>query len=157
MSTTKGSSKSGAGSAQLKQLKATVEQLRKRLASEAKKRQLDLDVVKQAKRARDEVTKQVDELRKRGTRMANELRKALLESERARKAREDALSRITELKAELVRRTKEVRMKSAELATLARQSAERAREIIQSEPQQEKEEREAVSSNSNPDRNDFDR
>jgi len=43
------------------------------------------------------------------------------------------------------------------LAALARQSAERAREIIQSEPQQEKEERDAISSNSNPDMNDLGR
>jgi chromosome segregation ATPase len=128
-----GSRTGGVGAGQLKQLRSTIDQLRKRLESEAKKHKIDLDFAKQAKQAREQVVKQVNELKARGQKLATELKKALTDSTRAQKAREEAMEKISELKAQLSHRTEELRRKTAELAELARESAGRARDIITSE------------------------
>ncbi len=118
---------------QLKQLRATVQELRAKLAKETKKRRLDARILGEAKRARDRVSRQVAALGAQGRKLAGELKKALIEGDRRKKAREQALARIAELKAELVRRSEELKRKSVELGKLARESAERARIIWQSE------------------------
>ena len=118
---------------QLKQLRATVQELRAKLAEETKKRRLDVRILGEAKRARDQVSRQVAALGAQGRKLAGELKKALTEGDRRKKAREQALARIAELKAELVRKSEELKRKSVELGKLARESAERARIIWQSE------------------------
>ncbi len=131
-----GSCRSGGASAparQLKQLRATVQELRAKLAEETKKRRLDARILGEAKRARDRVSGQFAALGAQGRKLAGELKKALIEGDRRKRAREQALARIAELKAELVRKREELRRKSVELGKLARESAERARIIWQSE------------------------
>ena len=128
----------GAASApagQLKQLRATVQELRAKLAQATHKRRLDVRVLNEAKRARDQVSRQMKLLRDRGRKLAGELRKALTESDRRHKAREQALAKIAELKAELIRKTEALKHKSHELAQLARESAHRARAILQEQPE----------------------
>ncbi len=118
---------------QLKQLRATVQELRAKLAEETKKRRLDARVLGEAKRARDQVSRQVAALGAQGRKLAGELKKALIEGDRRKKAREQALAKIAGLKAELMRKSEELKRKSVELGKLARESAERARIIWQSE------------------------
>lgn len=131
-----GSRRGGGASAparQLKQLRATVQELRAKLAEETKKRRLHARILSEAKHARDQVSRQVAALGAQGRKLAGELKKALTEGDRRKKAREQALTRIAELKAGLVRKSEELKRKSVELGKLARESAERARIIWQSE------------------------
>ena len=122
-----------ATSRQLKQLRATVRELRAKLVQEAKKNRLDLRLLNQAKRVRGQISRQVAALREQGRKLAGELKKTLTEAGRRKKARDQALARIAELKAELVRKTEDLKRKSLELGQLARESAKRARTIWQSE------------------------
>ncbi len=131
-----GSRPRGAASApasQLKQLRATVQELRAKLVQAAEKRRLDSRLLNEAKRARDEVSRQVKALREQGRKLAGELRKALTESDRRRKAREQALAKVAGLKAELARKTEVLKHKSHELGQFARESAQRARAIVRAE------------------------
>jgi chromosome segregation ATPase len=112
-----------------------VQELRAKLAQATDKRRLDLRLLNEAKRAREQVLRQVNALREQGRKLAGELRKALTESDRRHKAREQALAKIAELKTELRRKTEELKRKSHELAELARESAHRARAILQERPE----------------------
>jgi seryl-tRNA synthetase len=127
------SSVSAMASAQLKQLRKNVDQLKTRLQKEAKGRSLDARLLKEAKSARDQLAKQIGALREQGTRLSSQLRKALSDSDKREQARQQALNKIAELRTELTRRTEEVKRKSEELAKLARESAGRARDIIMGE------------------------
>jgi chromosome segregation ATPase len=126
----------GAASApagQLTQLRATLQELRAKLAQATHKRRLDVRMLNEAKRAREQVSRQMNALREQGRKLAGELRKALTESDRRHQAREQALAKIAELKAELIRKTEALKRKSHELGQLARESAHRARTILQGE------------------------
>jgi len=124
---------SSAPAGQLKQLRATVQELRAKLAQATHKRRLDLRVLSEAKRAREQVSRQMNALREQGRKLAGELRKALTDGDRRQKARDQALAKIAELKAELIRKTEALKHKSHELGQLARESAHRARAILQAE------------------------
>jgi len=124
-------SRSASGSSQIQQLRATVKQLRKRIEEEARARRLDSRLIAEARRARDQLTKQVTALRDQGKKLAEQLRGILTDSKKREKARQDALAVVAELREELARRTEELRQKTLELKDLARESADRAREIIQ--------------------------
>ncbi len=124
-----------ATAAQLKQLRATVQELRAKLAQATHKRRLDGRVLSEAKRVREQVSRQMNALREQGRKLAGELKKALTEGDRRRQAREQALAKIAELKAELARKTEELKRKSHELVELARESAHRARAILQEQPE----------------------
>jgi methyl-accepting chemotaxis protein len=108
-----------------------VQELRAKLIQAVHKRRLDLSVINEAKRAREQVSRQMKAMREQGRKLAGELKGALTESARRREAREQALSQIAELKAELTGKTQELRRKSHELAELARESASRARTILE--------------------------
>ena len=120
---------------QLTQLRAKVQALRAKLAQATHERRLDSRVLNEAKRAREQVSRQMNALREQGRKLAGELKNALTESDRRHKAREQALAKIAELKAELTRKTEELKRKSHELAELARESAHRARAILQEQPE----------------------
>jgi len=113
-----------------------VRELRAKLAKEAKKNRLDLRLLNEAKRARDQISRQVAALREQGRKLAGQLKKTLTEGDRRKKARDQALAKIAELKAELMRKTEDLKRKSLELEQLARESAERAHTIWQSEPKE---------------------
>jgi predicted nuclease with TOPRIM domain len=108
-----------------------VQELRKKLIEAGHKRRLDVRVLNEAKRAREQVSKQMTMLREQGRKLASELKTALSESDRRHKAREAALAKIAELKADLTRKTDELKRKSHELAQLARESAAKAHAIIE--------------------------
>ncbi len=126
--------KVAAPAGQLKQLRSTVKELRTRLEREAKRRRLDLRLLGEAKKARLRISKQVEELKKQGGKLVKQLRVALTDSKARDKARKDALDKVAALREELRRKTEELKGKSFELAKLAKESAERAREIITAPP-----------------------
>ncbi len=132
----KRSTRASAGSSQLAQLRTMVSQLRKRIEQEAKARKLDSRLLVEARKARDEVMKQVGALRDQGKKLADQLRGALTDAKKREQAREEAVKLVSELRAELASRTEEVRRKTVELKNLAQESAERARQIITSEAPQ---------------------
>lgn len=134
-SSSRGRDASAASAGQLKQLRATVQELRTKLVQAAEKRRLDSRLLNEAKSAREQVSRQMNALREQGRKLAGELKKALTDSDRRQKAREQALAKIAELKAELARKTEELKRKSHELADLARESAHQARAILREQPE----------------------
>jgi chromosome segregation ATPase len=124
---------SAMASAQLKQLRKTVDQLRSRLEKEAKARAASSTVVIEAKKARESLMAQMKTLRDEGGRLAKELKRALGDAGQREAARRQAVEKIAELRAELAHRTEELKRKSEELARLAIDSAGRAKDIIMSE------------------------
>jgi len=119
---------------QLAQLRAMVSQLRMRIEKEAHARKLDSRLISEAKRARDEIVRQVTSLRDQGKRLAEQLQSTLTDAKKREKARQDALGIVSELREELARKTEDLRVKTVELRNLAQESAQRAREIIQGAP-----------------------
>jgi len=123
--------KPAASGSQLMQLRSMVSQLRDRIEKEAHARKLDSRLISEAKRARDEIVRQVTSLRDQGKRLAEQLQSTLTDAKKREKARQDALAIVTELRQELARKTEDLRLKTLELRDLAQESAQRAREIIQ--------------------------
>jgi hypothetical protein len=123
---------SAMASAQMKQLRKTVNDLKARLAKEAKAGSASSRLVAEAKKARETVLGQVKSLRDQGARLSKELKKAMSDTSRHKAGREQALAKVAELRAELAKRTQEVKSKSEELAKLAMDSAGRAKDIIMS-------------------------
>jgi len=116
---------------QIEQLRATARKLRDKLEQEARQSKLQKDLAQAAQKARTEIAKQVAVLKERGESLAKQLRAAIAEGEKKEKqARTEALAKVGELRKELGLKTAEVKRKSAELAKLAVESAERARAII---------------------------
>jgi chromosome segregation ATPase len=126
--------KPAASGSQLEQLRAMVSQLRARIEKEAHARKLDSRLINEAKRARDEIVRQVTSLRDQGKKLAEQVQSTLTDAKKREKARQDALAIVTELREELARRTEDLRLKTVELRNLAQESAHRAREIIQGAP-----------------------
>jgi chromosome segregation ATPase len=124
---------SAMASAQLKQLRKTVEQLKSRIEKEAKSSTTASKVVAEAKKAREAVMGQMKSLRDEGSRLTKELKRALGDADKREAARRQAVEKIAELRGELSNRTEELKRKSEELAKLAMESAGRAKDIIMSE------------------------
>ena len=126
--------KPAASGSQLEQLRSMVSQLRDRIEKEAHARKLDSRLISEARRARDEIVRQVTSLRDQGKKLAGQLQSTLTDAKKREKARQDALAIVTELREELARKTEDLRLKTVELRNLAQESAQRAREIIQGAP-----------------------
>lgn len=126
--------KPAASGSQLMQLRSMVSQLRDRIEKEAHARKLDSRLISEAKRARDEIVRQVTSLRDQGKKLAEQLQSTLTDAKKREKARQDAVAIVTELRDELARKTEDLRLKTLELRDLAQESAQRAREIIQGAP-----------------------
>jgi chromosome segregation ATPase len=126
--------KPAASGSQLEQLRSMVSQLRARIEKEAHARKLDSRLISEAKRARDEIVRQVTSLRDQGKKLAEQLQSTLTDAKKREKARQDALTIVNELREELGRKTEDLRLKTVELRNLAQESAQRAREIIQGAP-----------------------
>jgi chromosome segregation ATPase len=129
-------SKPATSPSQLAQLRSMVGDLRKRIEQEARARKLDTRLIAEAKRARDEIVRQVGTLRDQGRKLADQLRATLSDAKKREKARDEALALVAELRQELSRKTEELRRKSIELRDLARESADRARAIITREAEE---------------------
>ena len=127
------SGKSGAGRAvarELDQLKKKVKELALRLEREAKARELAARLAVVAKKAREQLTREIKALREQGRKMASELKSAITDANKRKQTVEEARGKIAELRAELARRTADLKHKSEELKKLARESAHRAAVII---------------------------
>jgi hypothetical protein len=131
--TSASSSVSAMASAQLKQLRKTVVQLKNRIEKEAKARTAASTIIAEAKKAREALMGQMKTLRDEGSRLAKELKSALGDAYKREAARLQAVEKIAELRAELAHRTEELKRKSEELAKLAVDSTGRAKDIIMSE------------------------
>ena len=130
---TRSSGKSGAGRAvarELDQLKKKVKELALRLELEAKARELAARLAAVAKKAREQLTREVKTLREQGRKMASELMSAITDANKRKQTVEEVRGKIAELRAELARRTADLKHKSEELKKLARESAHRAAVII---------------------------
>jgi uncharacterized phage infection (PIP) family protein YhgE len=121
-------------SKELSQLKKTVDGLRARLDAEMERREAESKVLKEAKKARDQVAAELKLLRQQAAKGATELKKALTDATRREQARKAAAAKVEELKADLGRKTAELKQKSNELARLARETASRARDILSEAP-----------------------
>ena len=133
MPTKKAASRLDPAARQLKQLRATIQQLQAKLAQEVKRRKLDLRVLEEAKRARAGVTQQMTALRAQGQKLAQQLKKAVGDASSRERARKEAVARINELRAELRSKANELRQKSVELEKMVKESVARAREIVHHE------------------------
>lgn len=133
MPTKKAASRLDPAARQLKQLRATIQQLRTKLAQEVKRRKLDLRVLEEAKRARAGVTQQMTALRAQGQKLAGQLKKAVGDANSREQARKEAAALVKELRTELRSKANELRQKSAELGKLVKESVARPREIVHHE------------------------
>jgi len=127
------SGKSGAGRAvarELDQLKRKVKELALKLEREAKARELAARLAVVAKKAREQLTREIKALREQGRKMASELKSAITDANKRKQTVEEARGKIAELRAELARRTADLKHKSEELKKLAGESAHRAAVII---------------------------
>jgi len=133
MPTKKAASRLDPAARQLKQLRATIQQLQAKLAQEVKRRKLDLRVLEEAKRARAGVTQQMTALRAQGQKLAQQLKKAVGDANSREQARKEAAALVKELRAELRGKANELRQKSAELEKMVKESLGRIREIVHHE------------------------
>ncbi len=133
MPTKKAASRLDPAARQLKQLRATIQQLRAKLAQEVKRRKLDLRVLEEAKRARAGVTQQMTALRAQGQKLAAQLKKAVGDANSREQARKEAVALVKELRAEVRSKANELRQKSAELGKMVEESLGRVRETVHHE------------------------
>ena len=128
----------GAGSAvarELDRLSKKVKDLTPRLQREVKARRLDVRLAAEAKKAREQLTRQVKALREQGRKLASELKSTLGDADKRKRALNEARGKITDLRAQLARKTGELKRKAEELKKLAAESAHRAAEIMRSDGQ----------------------
>jgi chromosome segregation ATPase len=133
MPTKKAASRLDPAARQLKQLRATIQQLRTKLAQEVKRRKLDVRMLEEAKRARAGVTQQMTALRAQGQKLAQQVKKAVGDANSREQARKEAAAMVKELRTELRSKANELRQKSVELEKLVKESIGRAREIVHHE------------------------
>jgi chromosome segregation ATPase len=133
VATNRSSGKSDAGRAvarELDQLKEKVKDLALKLEREAKAREIATRLAAQAKKAREQLTREIKALREQGRKMASELKSAITDADKRKQTVEEARGKIAELRAELSRTTADLKYKSKELKKLAGESAHRAAAII---------------------------
>lgn len=130
-----GAPRAGAVARELDQLRSKVKELTLRLEREAKARQLDARVTAEAKKAREQLTREIKALREQGRKLASQLKSTLGSASKRKQALNDARAKIAELKVKLERKTADLRRKSEELKKLAAESAHRAAAIVRGEAQ----------------------
>ncbi len=111
---------------ELKQLRASVKGLTKRLVQEAKRRQMDAKLMAAARQARQAINRQVVKLSGEGRKLAGELKTALAKVKRHEGASRDAQSQVKTLNAELRRKEQELARKNAEIERLSGELARRS-------------------------------
>lgn len=132
----KSSGKQGAGGAvvrELGQLRKRVKELTLKLGSEVKARKLDARLAAEARKARDQLNKQVKALSEQGRKMAGELKSTLGDANKRQQALKEARDKVAELRAELGRKAGELKRKSEELRKIAVESAHRAAAAVRGE------------------------
>jgi chromosome segregation ATPase len=116
-------------------LKKKVKELTLRLEREAKARKLDARLAAWAKKAREQLTREIKTLGEQGRKLASQLKSTLSDASKRKQALKQARAKVAELKVELGRKTADLRRKSAELKKLAKESAHRAAAIIRGDAQ----------------------
>jgi hypothetical protein len=130
---TGGRSVSSAVARELDRLRNKVKELTLRLEREAKARKLDARLAAEAKKAREQLTKEIWALRGQGRKLASQLKSTLGDAGKREQALKEARVKVGKLKVELGRKSADLRHKSAELKQLAEESARRAAAIIRGE------------------------
>jgi hypothetical protein len=125
----------GAVARGLAQLKEKVKELTLRLEREIKARKLDARLGMEAKKVRDQLTKETKILLENGRKLAVELKSTLGDASKRDHALKEARAKVAELKDELGRKTADLRRKSGELKKLAEESAHRAATVLRSSPE----------------------
>jgi chromosome segregation ATPase len=115
---------------ELSQLRKKADELRARLDAEIQRREVESKVLREAKKARDQVAAELKLLRQQAAKGATELKKALTDATRREQARMAAAAKVEELKADLRSKTAELKRKSNELARLAMETATKAKDIL---------------------------
>lgn len=118
---------------ELDQLRKKVKELTVRLEREVTARKLDVRLNAEAKKAREQLAREIKALREQGRKLASQLQSTLGDATKREQALKAARVKIAELKLELGRKTSDLRRKSGELKKLAEESAHRAAAIIHSE------------------------
>ena len=118
---------------ELDQLRKKTKELTLRLEREAKARKLDARLAAEARKAREQLARQVAALRQEGKKLATGLKSALGNADKRQQALTEARDKIAELKSELVRKSGDLKRKSTELKKLVKESAHRAAAIIREE------------------------
>ncbi len=127
---------SGVVARELKQLRQRVKELTLKLGSEVKARKVDTRLAAEARKAREQLNKQVKALGEQGRKMAVELKATLGDSNKRQQALKEARDKVAELKAELGRKAAELKGKSEELRKIALESARRAAAVMRAEHEQ---------------------
>jgi len=118
---------------ELDQLRKKVKGLTLRLEREVRARELATRLATEAKKAREQLSRETKALRDQGRRMAVDLKATITDANKREQALQEARNKITDLRANFARQTADLRRKSAELVKLAGESAHRAAEIMRSE------------------------
>ena len=133
-STGKQSAGGGAIARELEQLKKKVKELTLRLENEVKARKLDTRLAAEAKKVREQLTKETNILRAQGQKLASQLKSTLSDASKREQALKGARDKVAELKNELGVKTADLKRKSVELKRLAAESAHRATTIMRGKP-----------------------
>jgi len=120
---------------ELYQLGKKVRELTLRLEREAKARKLDTRLAAEAKKGREQLTREIKALREQGRKLASQLKSTLGDASKREQAFKEARATVAGLKVELGRKTADLRRKSGELKKLAEESAHRAAAIIRGDAQ----------------------
>ena len=127
---TGGRSAGSAVARELDKLRNKVKELTLRLEREAKARKLDTRLAAEAKKGREQLTREIKALREQGRKLASQLKSTLGDASKREQAFKEARATVAGLKVELGRKTADLRRKSGELKKLAEQSVHRAAAII---------------------------
>ena len=136
---TGGRSAGSAAARELDQLRKKVKELTLRLQREAKARKLDSQLAAVAKKAREQLTREIRVLREQGRKLGSQLKSTLGDASKRERALQGARAKVGELKMELGRKTEDLRRKSGELKKLAEESAHRAAAIIRGDAEHARE------------------
>jgi len=121
---------------ELDQLRKKVKELALKLEREAKSRKIGERLAMEAKKGKEQLTKQLKTVRERERRLAAELKSTLGDAGKREQALKEARAKVAELRAGLALKTADLKRRSLELKKLAAASGHRAVEIMRgrSEP-----------------------
>lgn len=125
----------GAVARELDQLKKKFKELTVRLEREVKARKLDARLAMEARKARDQLTKDTKILREQGRKLASQLKSTLGDASKRDQALKEARAKVGELKGDLARKTADLKRKSGELKKLAKESVRRAATMMRGRPE----------------------
>lgn len=115
---------------ELDQLRKKVKELTGKLESEMKARKINERVAAEAKKARDQLNKQIRALSDQGGKMAAQLKSTMSDASKREQALKEARDKVKELRADVSRKAAELKHKTQELTKIAVESAHRAAAVM---------------------------